>query len=129
MAEKRIPETEAEARLRNALNARVRRSGRSVRSLELEIGLGHGTLGNMLRGRSELRFHHLERLGRALGCTVPELVAEAYELVPPQPRGRHDRLRALVEDVVRAELAAFWDRHGIRLEGRRARARVQEIES
>src|SRR5215210_2334026 len=99
---------EAEARLRDALNARIRLSRRSLRSLEKEIGLGHGTLSNMLRGRSELRVRHLELVGRALGVTVPELVAEAYGLGPEaRRRGRDARLRSLVAEVVRTELAAF----------------------
>src|SRR5689334_10259348 len=42
-------------RLREALLAVVERSGRSIRDLEREIGVGHGTLGNMFLGRTELR--------------------------------------------------------------------------
>lgn len=103
----RRPRTDAEARLRDALNARVRLSRRSLRSLELEIGFTHGTLGNVLCGRTELRLHHLELAGRALGFTLPEIVAEAYGLPHPGAGLEEVELRKLIAEVVRAELAAF----------------------
>lgn len=95
----RCPRTEAEERLLNALKTRLVQDGRSVRRIEQEVGLGHGTLANVLRGRSELRFHHLERLAPALGFTIPEIVAEAYGDTPERMA-----LRSLVGQAVRKEL-------------------------
>src|SRR5688572_25242967 len=94
-----VARTDAEERLLNALRDRVQLDGRSMRQIEAEVGLGHGTLANVLRGRSELRFHHLERLGPALGFTVPEIVAEAYG-----ETGDKAALRSLLAEVVRREL-------------------------
>jgi transcriptional regulator with XRE-family HTH domain len=98
----RVARTDAEERLLNALRERLRLDGRSVRQIEAEVGLGHGTLGNVLRGKSELRFHHLEGLGAVLGFTVPEIVAEAYEETSEKAG-----LRSLLAEVVRRELDAL----------------------
>ena len=97
--------------LREALRTLVERSGRSIRSLEMEIGVGHGTLGNMLRGRTEPRLRHLDHLCRALGVSLQELLAQAFAVPLPEPRLRHGRLRNLVAEVVRQELEGFRDRH------------------
>jgi transcriptional regulator with XRE-family HTH domain len=107
------------ARLREGLKALLKRYGRSVREIERDQGLGHGTLGAVLRGRSNLCVRHLAIVAQALGLAVPELLTEVYGLAgrpdaaQPAP---HSRLRALVAEVVRAELAAFWERHGIGLD-------------
>ena len=94
--------TEAEARLLEVIRSRLQLDGRSMRQIEADVGLGHGTLGNVLRGKSELRFHHLERLGAVLGFTVPEIVAEAYEETSEKAA-----LRSLLAEVVRRELEAL----------------------
>lgn len=94
-----VARTETQERLLWALRKRIELDGRSMRKIEAEVGLGHGTLGNVLRGHSELRFHHLERLGVVLGFTVPEIVVEAYG----ESRERSE-LRSLLEEVIRAEL-------------------------
>jgi transcriptional regulator with XRE-family HTH domain len=65
-------------RLLEALNRRFRDSGRTQRDLERELGLGHGTLGNILRGTTALRLHHVELLGKGLGFTLPELLNEVF---------------------------------------------------
>lgn len=77
----------------------------------MEIGVGHGTLGNMLRGRTEPRFRHLDHLCRALGVSLQELLAQAFSVTLAEPRPRRGRLRNLVAEVVREELESFWDRH------------------
>lgn len=123
-----LVDDEGTGRLREALRGLVERSGRSVREIEREAGLGHGTLGSVLRGRSDLRVRHLELVARALGLTLRELLSRAYGLPSPEARDRRERLRALIAEVVRAELASFWERRGIRLEGAESLARVQEIE-
>jgi transcriptional regulator with XRE-family HTH domain len=69
---------ERHERLLELVKERVRRSGRSLRELEREMDLGHGTLGNIMRGRTELRFRHLEMIARTLGFDPAELLAEAY---------------------------------------------------
>jgi transcriptional regulator with XRE-family HTH domain len=91
--------TQAEEKLLQALKARLEQDGRSISEIERAVGAGHGTLANVLRGRSELRLHHLEILGSALYFTVPEVVAEAYGL-----RSEYAELRRLVAETIRAEL-------------------------
>jgi transcriptional regulator with XRE-family HTH domain len=97
--------------LREALKVLVDRSGRSIRDLEREIGVGHGTISNMLRGRTELRLRHLDRLARALNVSLQELLMKAFAIPLPPERPRHERLRNLITEVVRAELEDFWIRH------------------
>lgn len=87
----RAPRTEAEEKLLQALRERLAQDGRSISEIERLVGLGHGTLANVLRGRSELRLHHLETLGPVLHFTLPEIVAEAYGIkltldFSPHPR-------------------------------------------
>jgi transcriptional regulator with XRE-family HTH domain len=74
----RPPRTEAEEKLLQALRERFAQDGRSISEIERLLNLGHGTLSNVLRGRSELRLHHLETLGAVLQFTFLEIVAEAY---------------------------------------------------
>lgn len=114
--------------LREALRKFVERSGRSVRELERELGLGNGTLRNMLVGRSDLRLRHLDRLARVFDTTIRDLLAEAFRVPLPGQGGPRSRLREIVAEEVRAELAAFWSRHALRLEGSGTLARVEEIE-
>ena len=104
-------------RLREALRALVEGSGRSIRDLEREIGLGHGTIGNMFHGRTELRLRHLDRLSSALGITLQELLSQAFAVPQPPARPRQARLRSLVAEVVREELEGFWERHAMRCQG------------
>jgi len=87
----RPPRTEAEEKLLQALRERLAQDGRSISEIERLVGRGHGTLSNVLRGRSELRLHHLETLGPVLRFTLPEIVAEAYGIkltldFPRRPR-------------------------------------------
>jgi transcriptional regulator with XRE-family HTH domain len=71
-------------RLRAILEERITRTGRSQRSLERELGWGHGSLGNLLRRKTEATFRHVEELAPVLGTTPLELLSEAYA-VPPAP--------------------------------------------
>lgn len=97
-------------RLIELLREKVRLSRRSHRELERELGLGHGTIGNLFRGRTELRFRHVTMLGRALGLDPVELMLEAYGVYrpyPPPPPGlvlTREELRKVVKEAVREEL-------------------------
>lgn len=98
------------ARLLELLREKVRLSRRSHRDLERELGLGHGTIGNLFRGRTELRLRHLAMLGRALGFDPVELLLEAYGVYrpyPPPPPGlvlTREELRTVVREAVREEM-------------------------
>ncbi len=90
----------------------MRRSGYSQRALERQLDLGHGTLGNIFRGRTELRLRHIAMLGRLLGFDPAEVLAEAYHINPPPPPGipiTLEELRSLIVDALREEL----DRRGV----------------
>jgi transcriptional regulator with XRE-family HTH domain len=97
-------------RLLELVKERVRRSGRSHRELERELDLGHGTLGNILRGRTELRLRHVTMLGKVLGFDPAELLAEVYGQSPPEPSLPSEapmtrkELREIVAEAVRAVL-------------------------
>jgi len=98
-------------RLLELIRERVRLSRRSHRDLERELNLGHGTIGNLVRGRTELRLRHLAMLGRALGFDPVELLLEAYGVYrpdPPPPPGlvlTREDLRAVVREALREELS------------------------
>jgi transcriptional regulator with XRE-family HTH domain len=100
-------------RLLELLREKVNLSRRSYRELEREMNLGHGTIGNLVRGKTELRLRHLAMLGRALGFDPVELLLEAYGVYrpdPPPPPGlvlTREELRAVVREAVREE----FDRH------------------
>ena len=111
--------------LREALKVLVERSGRSIRDLEREIEVGHGTISNMLRGRTELRLRHVDRLARALNVSLQELLAEAFAVPLPPPPPKRERLRSLLSEVVRAELEGFWRRH---LKGSKVVANGEDVE-
>lgn len=97
-------------RLLELLREKVMLSRRSHRELERELKLGHGTIGNLLRGRTELRLRHIAMLGRALHFDPVELLLEAYGVYrpdPPPPPGlvlTREELQAVVRDAVRDEL-------------------------
>jgi hypothetical protein len=97
-------------RLLELVRERVRQSGRSHRDLERELDLGHGTLGNIFRGRTELRLRHVAMLGRVLGFEPVELLNEAYRTSPPQPPPPPalpvslEELRGMIVEALREEL-------------------------
>jgi transcriptional regulator with XRE-family HTH domain len=59
------------------LRQRLAESRVSQRAAERLLGVGHGTLGNILRGRTALRIQHLELLGTLLGFTPDQILSEA----------------------------------------------------
>jgi transcriptional regulator with XRE-family HTH domain len=96
-------------RLLELVRERVRKAGRSHRDLERELGLGHGTLGNIFRGRTELRLRHVAMLGRVLGFEPVELLNEAYRTSPREPPlpglpVTREELRGLIVEALREEL-------------------------
>jgi hypothetical protein len=104
--EKNDPESR---RLLELVREQVRLSGRSHRELERELDLGHGTLGNIFRGRTELRLRHVSMLSRVLDFETADLLLEAYRKSPPprQPLSlplTMEQLRGLVIDALREEL-------------------------
>jgi transcriptional regulator with XRE-family HTH domain len=91
------------ARLLELIRERVRRSGRSHRELEREMGLGHGTLGNILRGRTELRLRHIGMLGKVLGFEPAEVLSEVYGRDQPFPSSApvtREELRQIIVDAL-----------------------------
>jgi transcriptional regulator with XRE-family HTH domain len=60
-----------------ALRQRLADSRISQREAERMLGLNHGIVGNILRGRTALRIQHLELLGPLLGFTPEEILSEA----------------------------------------------------
>lgn len=113
------------AALLDTLKILVDRSGRSIRSLEKELELGNGTLRKVFTRQSELRLRHVELLARALEISFPDLLAKAFPAPVSSPRSR---FREAVAEGVRNEMAAFWRRHALRLEGSGVLARVEEVE-
>lgn len=102
------------------LQKRLRSAKRSQRDLERELNLGHGTIGNILRGRTELRMRHLKMLGETLGFDPMELLMEAFGSRPlPGLAVTRDELRELIAEALREEL----DRRGVHGAGAAKRRR------
>ena len=68
-----------ESSLVEALKRRLAFSRISQREAERTLGMGHGTIGKILRGRTSLRLCHLELLAPVLGFTLEEILAEALD--------------------------------------------------
>ncbi len=77
-AESRGRRHPAGERLRDYLNQKVAELNRSQRSLERELGWGHGALHLVLRGKVEITLRHIEELAPVLGTTPLELLSNAY---------------------------------------------------
>lgn len=66
-----------ESSLVEALKRRLAFSQISQREAERALGMGHGTIGKILRGRTALRLSHLELLAPIVGFTMAEILSEA----------------------------------------------------
>ena len=68
------------------LRQRLAVSRISQREAERLLGLNHGVIGNVLRGRTALRVQHLELLGRLLGIAPDQILTEALGIseIPPE---------------------------------------------
>jgi transcriptional regulator with XRE-family HTH domain len=79
MPSKSSPTTRSVKLLVAAMRCHIRQSGKSLRAIESDLAWGHGTLSNILRGRTEIRLHHLESLARILGLKPIDLLREVYD--------------------------------------------------
>src|SRR5436305_9527736 len=81
-------EAEIEAqieRLTQLLDEAAYRTRRSRRSLERELGLAHGYLGNLFRGRTELKVYHILLLSKLLGLDPVALLGQALAAEGGEP--------------------------------------------
>jgi hypothetical protein len=106
-------------RVREVLASRVDKLPRSLREIEVELNWGHGSLGNLLGGRSKIHLHHIEALAKVLGSTPLELFTEMYgesdtQTGEPQqiPPAYVNGLREMLREVLREELAEALKRQG-----------------
>jgi transcriptional regulator with XRE-family HTH domain len=74
-------------RLIQLLDETVHRTRRSRRSLERELGLAHGYIGNLLRGRTELKVYHVLLLSKLLDLDPIDLLRRALEGEGRPPAG------------------------------------------
>jgi hypothetical protein len=65
------------ARLTRLLDEAAHKTRRSRRSLERELGLAHGYLGNLFNGRTELKVYHVLLLSKLLDLDPVELLRQA----------------------------------------------------
>lgn len=79
MAPRPSPSTRSTRLLAVNLRRHIRQSGKSLRTIESELGWGHGTVGNICHGRTEIRLHHVEGLARALDLRPIDLLREVYD--------------------------------------------------
>lgn len=109
MAPRLSPSTRSTKLLAVILRRHIRQSGKSLRTLESELGWGHGTLGNILRGRTEIRLHHVEGLARALDLRPIDLLREVYDDTSGGVVAvtlAEERLTTLVREAVASALEA-----------------------
>jgi hypothetical protein len=99
-------------RVREVLAARVDELPRSLREIEQELDWGHGSLGNLLSGRTKITLHHVEALAPIVGATPMELFSEIYgegmkQTGLPQRLQTADVecLREVLRETLREELA------------------------
>lgn len=96
-AETQADPEEESLRLANLLLRLVRLSGRSVRSIEHELGVGSSALGKVLKGNIRLQISHVVMVCNVLGLTP----AHFFQLAYPKKQPRN----ALVEELERADRA------------------------
>ncbi len=80
--------------------------GRSQRSIERHLGWAHGSLGNLLRGRTEPTLRHIAELAPALSATPLELLAEVLAEPAAEP-DRDDDLPPDLLDLLTYQAAAL----------------------
>lgn len=91
-----------ESSLVEALKKRLAFSQISQREAERALGMGHGTIGKILRGQTTVRLSHLELLAPIVGFTLEEILSEA--LGRPVESTDEDRFARRVASHVASEL-------------------------
>ena len=73
--------------VRELLRRKLREERFSYREVERQLGLGHGTVANILRGRSTVKLEHLDLFAPLFKVSPLELFAEAHgvSLASPLP--------------------------------------------
>ncbi len=66
-------------KLTQILDEAAHRTRRSRRSLERDLGLAHGYLGNLFRGRTELKVYHVLLLAKLLHLDPIDLLRQALQ--------------------------------------------------
>jgi hypothetical protein len=72
-------------RLTQILDEAAYRTRRSRRSLERDLGLAHGYLGNLFRGRTELKVYHVLLLAKLLHLDPLDLLRQALQADGGEP--------------------------------------------
>jgi transcriptional regulator with XRE-family HTH domain len=73
------PDQEAESRrIAALLHSLVKFSGRSIRSIEEELGVGSSSLGKVLKGSIQLQYGHILKILEAIGVTPAQFFQVAY---------------------------------------------------
>jgi hypothetical protein len=85
-------------RLADLLSRMIRLSGRNVRSIERELGVGNGALGKVLNGTVRLQVDHILVLVDLLGLTPAQFFHRAYS--------REERIKPHALDSLLAEDSA-----------------------
>jgi len=94
------PSTE---RLRELIAAKLKEAGKSHRWAERRLKLGHGTVTNILAGRSAFRIEHLDLFAELFETTPSGLLAEAEGDSPPLAQ---IKLRLVLQHLTAAIQAA-----------------------
>jgi transcriptional regulator with XRE-family HTH domain len=111
-AQKRKRRKPGASRACKVLAVRVAGLGLSHREIERELGAGHGSLSNLLSGRTEIHLRHIEALAPVFGVTPRELFNDIYG-EPVEQTGLPQRfqtadvecLREVLRETLREELA------------------------
>jgi transcriptional regulator with XRE-family HTH domain len=73
------PDQEAESRrIAALLHSLVKFSGRSMRSIEEELGVGSSSLAKVLKGAIQLQYGHILKILEVLGVTPAQFFQVAY---------------------------------------------------
>src|SRR5579885_748960 len=76
------------ARVTRLLDEAAHRTRRSRRSLERDLGLAHGYLGGLFRGRMDLKVYHVLLLSKLLNLDPVEILRQALEPEEGGPAGQ-----------------------------------------
>lgn len=120
MEENDIQETR---RLAQMLRLLIRISGRPLRDVERELGLGSGMLSKILLGRLRLQVSHVLMITRFLGIDPGDFFRWAY----PYKGQPHELVQAAQLQMPARDRVIVRDEEAERLEEARFRDRVREV--